>query len=208
MDFQVEQIAEHTLCCVLQAQHQDRAVVKPQKGELLQRVPHPRGRRVAHALIDEAFAQFRQRQRAVVQEGVDDLGAQSGCGQQAAIEPDLTVVARGVPEEPRKGQEVVQIDADHFGEDIRRTGTEILDDFLLGAWGPPAPPGLVDRTGQRLQRVAVIEQSLRNEIQCKLKEIGFQGCGVVIARLSGPRQHACVDPVVFLIHPEHTPRKV
>ena len=82
------------------------------------------------------------------------------------METDLTLVARRVPEEPGKGKEVVHIDADHFGEDIRRTRTEIVDDFLLGSRCPPAPPGLVDRTGQRLKRVAVIEQSLGDEIEC------------------------------------------
>jgi hypothetical protein len=66
------------------------------------RVPHPGGRRVAHAFISEAFAQFRQRQRALLQERVVDRGAQTGCSQQAAIETDLALVVRGVPEKTKQ----------------------------------------------------------------------------------------------------------
>jgi hypothetical protein len=58
---------------------------------------------VYSCVIGEALAQFRQRQRALLAEGVDVLGPKSGCSHQATVEANLTVVAGGVPEESGKG---------------------------------------------------------------------------------------------------------
>jgi hypothetical protein len=42
----------------------------------------------------------------------------------------------------------------------------------------------------------------------QLQEVGFQGRDIVSARVSGPRHHAGVDPVIVLIHAKHAPCKV